>query len=89
MQLDFGDLTDARMEVTGTSSNSTRGVFGGGNNPSPSPDTKKNDYCYIASTLGNAIDFGDLSQLKRNMDVVHHQQDSWIICRWSSGTNNY
>ena len=62
----FGDLFEARNGLTGTS-NSTRGVFGGGSNPSPSPDTKKNtiDYITIAS-LGNAINFGDLSQQKRN-----------------------
>ena len=64
--VDFGDLTEGRNGITGTSS-STRGVFGGGTNPSPSPDTKKNtiDYITIAS-LGDAITFGELTQQKRN-----------------------
>ena len=64
--VNFGDLFEARNGLSGTS-NSTRGVFGGGSNPSPTSDTKKNtiDYITIAS-LGDAINFGDLSQLKRN-----------------------
>ena len=64
--VNFGDLFEARNGLTGTS-NSTRGVFGGGSNPSPASDTKKNtiDYITIAS-LGDAINFGDLSQEKRN-----------------------
>jgi len=51
---DFGDLTDKRKEGAGAS-NSTRGLFFGGANPS---NTNIIDYITIAS-LGDAIDFGD------------------------------
>jgi len=51
---DFGDLTDARREGA-SASNSTRGLFFGGANPS---NTDIIDYITIAS-LGDAIDFGD------------------------------
>ena len=51
---DFGDLTDTRKEGAGAS-NSTRGLFFGGANPS---NTNIIDYITIAS-LGDAIDFGD------------------------------
>jgi hypothetical protein len=51
---DFGDLTVSRREGCGAS-NSTRGLFFGGNNPSA---LNVIDYITIAS-LGDAIDFGD------------------------------
>jgi hypothetical protein len=55
---DFGDLTDTRKEGS-SASNSTRGLFFGGQNPSLSPSvTNIIDYITIAS-LGDAIDFGD------------------------------
>jgi len=53
---DFGDLTVARR-YSGSSCNSTRGVWAGGENPS---NSNTMDYVTIAST-GNAIDYGDLS----------------------------
>jgi hypothetical protein len=58
--IDFGDLSasGARTAVYACSS-STRGVFGGGYGPSPFPATNIIDYVQI-STLGNALDFGDL-----------------------------
>ena len=56
----FGDLTAAMMEMSGTS-NCTRGVFGCGATATPST-TRVNtiDYITIAST-GDAADFGDLT----------------------------
>jgi len=59
---DFGDLQSA-ARVTGPAgvSNSTRGLFGGGEGVSPSyPQTDVIDYITIATT-GNAQDFGDLA----------------------------
>jgi hypothetical protein len=54
---DFGDLTAATSSTLGSGSNSTRGVFSGGNIPSNS-----NVIQYITiATAGNAIDFGDLT----------------------------
>jgi hypothetical protein len=59
--LDFGDLTVARRTV-GSTSNSTRGIWAGGTNNTPTTDTVQNviDYITISST-GNAVDFGDLT----------------------------
>lgn len=63
---DFGDLTLSRNSLAGCSGGNGRGVFAGGN-IAPSP-TKTNviDYIYIPS-LGNAVDFGDLSTTRDNL----------------------
>ena len=52
---DFGDLTSTR-NVIGSCSNSTRGVFGGGGNPTM---INTMEFVSITST-GNVQDFGDL-----------------------------
>ena len=60
--INFGDLTVGRTDHGGLSS-STRGLFGGGYSPNPSPAKQSVnviDYVEIA-TLGNALDFGDLT----------------------------
>jgi hypothetical protein len=57
---DFGDLTIARSN-TGALSNSTRAVWSGGGNPaSPTAAQQTMDYVEISS-LGNAADFGDMT----------------------------
>ena len=54
---DFGDLTEVKRGVSGTSS-STRGVFTGSDG---APHTSTNiDYVSVTS-LGNGQEFGDLS----------------------------
>jgi len=59
---DFGDSTVLRGQCTATMSNSIRGVFAGGYQPSPnSTDTNTVDFIEIATT-GNAQDFGDISR---------------------------
>ena len=56
----FGDLTDARAQLTGASS-STRGIFAGGNDgPAATNIVDVIDYVTIA-TESNAIDFGNLT----------------------------
>ena len=61
---DFGDSTVLRAQCTATMSNSIRGVFAGGYQPSPnSTDTNIVDFITIATT-GNASDFGFISRLK-------------------------
>ena len=62
----FGDLTQARYEFAGSCSQ-TRGVFAGGQLPdSPYPSVSTMDFVTMAST-GNAIDFGDMSKVARNL----------------------
>jgi hypothetical protein len=56
-EADFGDSTINRRSMARFSS-TTRGIFSGGN--TPSPETNVIDYVTIA-TAGNAADFGDLT----------------------------
>ena len=61
--IDFGDLTQSR-QTDGTCESQTRGIFMGGISPGPSY-TAYNIIDYITtSTLGNAADFGDLTDGK-------------------------
>ena len=61
--LDFGDATTARYGTMSVSSQ-TRSVFAGGFEGNPSPvQTNTMDYIQI-STLGDALDFGDLNYVK-------------------------
>lgn len=60
--VNFGNLTVSRSGLTACSS-PTRGLFGGGNDPSVNVNTI--DYITIASE-GNAIDFGDLLNTVRH-----------------------
>ena len=53
---DFGDHTDLRRSL-GACNNSTRAVYGGGNNPSPPVNTIS---FVTIETTGNGQDFGDL-----------------------------
>ena len=54
---EFGDLTQARSGIS-AGSNATRGIFAGGNIPSPNSGVSTIDYITMA-TEGNAIDFGE------------------------------
>ena len=56
---DFGDLTEGRGYVAGVAS-PTRGVFGGGRNPS---NVNVID-SVIIQTTGNATDFGDINEAR-------------------------
>ena len=56
---DFGDLTRTAFGAGGMS-NSIRGVWAGGQNPSNDPGMNVMDFVTIATT-GNASDFGDLT----------------------------
>ena len=56
----FGDLTSSKTMGDSGASNSTRIVFGGGNDPA---GLNTLEYLNI-STTGNAVDFGDLTQAR-------------------------
>ena len=67
---DFGDLTGENNERAETSalSSSTRGVWGGGGQY---PDSATNIMDYVEiMTLGNALDFGDLTEIKSTTGAV-------------------
>jgi hypothetical protein len=62
--VDFGDLTVSRFGTAGMSS-PTRGIFSGGQTPSSGiQGINTMDFITIA-TLGNAQDFGDMTQTRR------------------------
>ena len=62
--MDFGDLTFGRAGMF-TGSNSIRGVFGAGNTATSPAVTVVDTVDYITiATLGNASDFGDLTQAR-------------------------
>jgi len=68
--IDFGDLSTANRAYLGALASSTRGVFGGGfQHPSPSSSVDVIDYIEIG-TLGNALDFGNLSAAKNSVGAV-------------------
>ena len=56
---DFGNLTLARV-ATGSCASRTRGMIGGGYEPSPELYVDKIEFITISST-GDAVDFGDIS----------------------------
>jgi len=60
----FGDLVEPQSLFAGASS-STRGVFGGGRNNTPSENTLHNTMQFITiATTGDTQDFGDLQALR-------------------------
>ena len=68
--IDFGNLSTGRGYACGSSS-STRGLFAGGYVPSPtSADVNIIDYVEIG-TLGNALDFGDLSVIRNSIGACN------------------
>ena len=67
---DFGDTTSVRGQAGGVS-NSIRGVFTGGYQPSPtSSDTNIIDFIDIATTA-NAKDFGDINRAANDSNREH------------------
>ena len=59
---DFGDLSISRGTHVQTASNSTRGIFAGGNGPSPNNPSNKEIQFVTIATLGNSTQFGDLTR---------------------------
>ena len=70
--VDFGDLTEARAGCRSTGGNVIRGIWAGGYAPQANPSLKNSDVIdYITvATLGNAVDFGDLSEDSQNPAVM-------------------
>ena len=67
--LDFGDCTTA-VRLASSCSNSTRAIKAGGDfNPSSDTDTNVIEFVTIA-TLGNAVDFGDLTLDRTELSAV-------------------
>jgi len=84
--IDFGDLTVARLYIGGSSS-TTRGIFAGGFTPTPT-NTNLNTIDYITiSTIGNALDFGDLISARSGNASCSSPTRSVIFSGDSNTTN--
>ena len=58
---DFGDLSTARAGMSMSCNSTTRGIFNGGYQPSPSTIRVNNMEFITFATTGNTQDFGDLT----------------------------
>jgi len=84
--VDFGDLTLTRHYLAGCS-NATRGVFGGGYIAPGTPgNTPRIDYIQI-STLGNAVNFGNLTVSRREIGAVSSSTRGVFAGAWVPLTN--
>jgi len=84
---DYGDLTVARRRALGMS-NSTRGVWVGGSDTSPTPYLNTQDYNTIAS-LGDATDFGDASTLTSTGNGVSSSTRGVYSIAYNGSTSAY
>tara|TARA_R100001443_G_scaffold38846_1_gene52313 strand:- start:1799 stop:3487 length:1689 start_codon:yes stop_codon:yes gene_type:complete len=68
--IDFGDMT-IEKERRAALSNNTRGIFGGGSTDPTSPTNTVNTMGYVTiATLGNATDFGDLTEQRGRLGAI-------------------
>ena len=76
--ISFGSMTgDSRTGHIASYSNSTRGIMAGGESPSPS---KVNTITYITlATLGDGVDFGDLTGAKNDHDAVSSSTRGFVV----------
>ena len=76
--ISFGSMTgDSRTGHIASCSNSTRGIMAGGESPSPS---KVNTITYITlATLGDGVDFGDLTGAKNEHDAVSSSTRGFVV----------
>jgi len=82
----FGDLTQARAGCRSNGGNAVRGIWAGGYSPVANPSNKNSeviDYLTVA-TLGNSIDFGDLSEDTENPAVLTSSTRA-VICGGNNG----
>ena len=82
----FGDMRgDSRTGHIASCSSSTRGIMAGGESPSPS---KVNTITYITlATLGNGIDFGDLTAAKNEQDAVSSSTRGFVVAGNDASSN--
>ena len=76
--ISFGSMTgDPRTGHIASCSSSTRGIMAGGESPSPS---KVNTITYITlATLGDGVDFGDLTGAKNDHDAVSSSTRGFVV----------
>ncbi len=81
----FGDMRgDSRNGHIASCSNSTRGLMGGGEAPS-----KVNTITYITlATLGNGINFGDLTAVRGDHDAVASQTRGFFLAGSDGSSTN-
>ena len=79
---DFGDLSSQHVTYTSTNANGVRGIIAGGYQPSPSNFYNTIQFITM-QTLGNSIDFGDLTTTRSFMQGCN----SKTRCVYSGGIN--
>ena len=77
--IDFGNLTQNRSSGGAMGSSETRGLFAGGQHPSPFTFFNIIDFVTIAST-GNATDFGDLENKAYNVSGMSTRTRGVAAC---------
>ena len=88
--IDFGDMT-IEKERRAALSNNTRGIFGGGSTDPTSPTNTVNTMGYVTiATLGNATDFGDLTEQRGRLAATANTTRGLFIQgnKVPSGTSN-
>ena len=65
--IEFGTLSKIDRNMLASASNKTRGLFAGGYDPGTSPPNSNVIDFITFSSLGNALDFGDLVKEKRGV----------------------
>ena len=76
---DFGNLSQERMSGGSMGSSETRGIFAGGQHPSPFTFFNVIDFVTIAST-GDATDFGDLENKAYNVSGMSTRTRGVAAC---------
>ena len=81
----FGDMRgDSRNGHVASCSNSTRGIMAGGEAPS-----RVNTITYITiATLGNPIDFGDLTAVRNDQDSAASQTRAFVVAGSTGSITN-
>jgi len=83
--ISFGNMRgDSRTGHIASCSSSTRGIMAGGEAPS-----RVNTITYITlATLGNGIDFGDLTAVRNDHDAVSSQTRGFVVAGSTGSTTN-
>jgi len=85
---DYGDLTKAK-NVQGGASDKTRGLIGGGYDPSLNGGSRTNEIEYVTiATDGNGTDFGDLSVARSCSAASHVTYAVFVAGEGTSGATN-
>ena len=84
--VDFGDITTTIKGAVGAGGNGIRGFIPGGNTTNSSTDTNTID-SFSPASLGNTLDFGDLTVTLHNVGVCPNKTRAVFCGGYAPGTN--